>query len=256
MMPDFRVLALTACLASLAGCGERAPAKRTLVVLAAASCTDVMATLASDFHAAEIVTSCGGSGALARQILDGAPADLFVSASREWVELLARDDQLLAPPRLLCRNRLSCVAPAGSPLLSAGPRDALALAARLPADARVAIAVDGVPAGDYARQSLARTGALAALRPHLVGLPDVRAVLRAVTRGEVAAGFVYATDARAGGVATLFAFDPATHAPIDYLVAVPRTATSPELAAQLFDFVTGTAAARVLSAAGFAVEGR
>lgn len=241
-----------------AGCGEGSAAvpPPRLLVLAAASTTEVVTRLAADFQAATVQTSFGGSGALARQIEDGAPADLFVSASRRWVDELARRHLLLAAPRVLCRNQLVCVAGPGSALVQSPPADAGALAVRLPADARLAIADAGVPAGDYARQSLQATGALAALTPHLVAMTDVRAVLRAVAAGEVAAGFVYATDAGAAAVTPLFAFDPATHAPIEYLVAIPSTSREPGLAEALLDHLTGAAAAAVLTAAGFVVPGR
>ena len=98
-----------------------------------------------------------------------------------------------AASRAFVRNRLVCIAREGSALGRAPPSTPKELVARIATGDRIAIADAGVPAGDYARQSLAATGDLEALRPHLVGQEDVRAVLRAVDSGQAVAGFVYAT---------------------------------------------------------------
>ena len=144
--------------------------------------------------------SFGASSTLARQIRDGAPADVFLSASPDWVDFLREGGALAGEPIVLARNRLVCVASHGSPLAAQGAVDPRALLDRIGAEGRVAIADEGVPAGEYARAALAHLGLLDAFTPHLVGQPDVRAVLHAVEIGELGAGFVYSTDAKVADV--------------------------------------------------------
>jgi molybdate transport system substrate-binding protein len=242
-------------LALAAGAGRPARAQEapSVRVLAAASLTEVVEALAKRFEGARVVTSFGASSELARQIEDGAPADAFLSASPEWIDFLREAGALDGAPVVLARNRLVCVAPKGSPLAARGARDPKALLERLAEGDRVAIADAGVPAGEYARESLERLGLLDAYLPRLVGQKDVRAVLHAVEQGELQAGFVYATDARVASVETLFAFDPATHPPIEYQAAVLRGAANPAAARRFVAFLGGETARALLSDAGFAL---
>lgn len=246
-----------------------APGVTPLRVLAAASLTEVVEALASSFPDGAVEASFGASSDLARQIKDGAPADVFLSASPEWVDFLREAGTLVGEPVLFARNALVCVAPQDSPLATAEKtaaakpeaagsprvRDPRTLLARIEAgDEIVAIADAGVPAGDYARKALAKLGLAATFEKRLVGQKDVRAVLHAVEQGEVAAGFVYATDARIARVETLFAFDPATHPPIEYLAVVVRQADEPadsDLAQRFVAYLRSDAARARLSAAGF-----
>jgi molybdate transport system substrate-binding protein len=131
--------------------------------------------------------------------------------------------------------------------------DPRALLGRLAAGDLVAIADAGVPAGEYAREALAKLGLLDAYGPRLLGQKDVRAVLRLVAQGEVAAGFVYATDAKVALVERLFAFDPASHPPIEYHAAALRSASSPAEARRFLAFLREPDARVVLAEAGFAL---
>ncbi|HMB69384.1 MAG TPA: molybdate ABC transporter substrate-binding protein [bacterium] len=247
----FPVLAAALLLAPVA-CTERTPPLR---VLAAASLTDVVEALAPHFPGARVEASFGASSALARQIRDGAPGDVFLSASPEWIESLREADALAGAPVVLARNRLVCVAgEQGSPA-AAGVTDPGSLLSHLGGDGRAAIADRGVPAGEYARASLEALGLLDAFEPRLVGLGDVRAVLRAVESGELPAGFVYATDARTADVTVLFSLDPATHPPIEYQAAVLRGAAHPAEARAFLEFLHGDEARDALSAAGFEIPG-
>jgi molybdate transport system substrate-binding protein len=230
----------------------RAEADR-LAVFAAASLTEVVEALAKRFEGSRVVASFGSSGELARQIADGAPADVFLSASPEWVDFLREKGALDGEPVVLARNRLVCVAAQGSPLAARGAGDPRALLERLEEGDRVAIADAGVPAGDYARKALGHLGLLEAYGPRLIGQKDVRAVLHAVEQGELQAGFVYATDARVAAVELLFAFDPASHPPIEYRAAALRDAASPAEARRFLTFLRGEAARTLLADAGFAL---
>jgi len=123
--------------------------------------------------------SFGASGTLARQIEQGAPCDLFLSAAPEWVDVLT-----VRARRDLLRNRLVLVAPSPGPPPTDAPRG------------RVAIAdPDRAPAGRYAKEALTRLGWWEVL--NVIPTEDVRACLRLVELGEVDWGVVYATDARA-----------------------------------------------------------
>jgi molybdate transport system substrate-binding protein len=249
------VLASLLAFAVLAGPGRpaRAEGARGVRVLAAASLTEVVEALARRFEDAPVVASFGASSELARQIRDGAPADVFLSASPEWIDFLREAGALDGAPVVVARNRLVCIAPKPGPLAAGGVEDARALLGRLGKGDRVAIADAGVPAGDYARRSLEHLGVLEAYRALLVGQKDVRAVLHAVEQGELQAGFVYATDARLASVAVLFAFDPAGHPPIEYQAAALRGAADPALARRLLAFLSGPTARGLLADAGFAL---
>jgi molybdate transport system substrate-binding protein len=242
-----------ACIALLLlGTPARAQEAPGLRVLAAASLTEVIEALAQRFEGARVVTSFGASSELARQIADGAPADVFVSASPEWIDFLRERKALAGEPVLLARNRLVAIAPERSALAGSAV-DPRALLERLAPGDLVAIADAGVPAGEYARRALAHAGLLEAYVPRLVGQKDVRAVLNLVELGEVAAGFVYATDARRTRVVRLFDFDPASHPPIEVHAAALRSASSPDAARRFVAFLRSESARAVLDEAGFAL---
>ena len=203
-----------------AGCGRPAggaSGDEPLRIFAAASTAEWIGELALAFEGGAGQPVLGGSSDLARQIEAGAPADVFVSANRKWAEYLIEGGRAAGPARLVAGNRLVAVAGPGAGFEPARVGDPGALLQALPAGARLGIAVEGVPAGDYARAALDSLGLGAAAAPRLVGLADVRAVLRSVEAGDLPAGFVYASDARAAAVRVLFAFDPKLHPPIEYL---------------------------------------
>jgi molybdate transport system substrate-binding protein len=245
------LLAALLCASALAAPAGAGPDR--LTVYAAASLSEVVEAFAQGFPGARVRVSFGSSSELARQIEDGAPADVFLSASPDWIGFLREAGALAGEPVLLARNRLVCIAPEASPLAGRGAGDPAALLAALAPGDRVAIAVEGVPAGEYARKALAHLGLLEAYRPRLVGLKDVRAVLHAVEQGELPAGFVYATDAKVARVERLFAFDPAGHPPIEYHAAVLRGAANPQGARRFLAYLQGEAARELLAAAGFAL---
>lgn len=237
----------------LSACGSGSePRGEPLRVLAAASLTDVVGALAAAYDE-PVATSFGGSSALARQVRDGAPADVFLSASPQWIDYLREVDALAGEPIVLARNRLVAVAPRDGALAAAGVVDPQSLVDALAPDARVAIADEGVPAGEYARAALESTGLLAAFRPHLVGQSDVRAVLHAVEQSELAAGFVYATDAAVADVVVLFGFEAGRHPEIEYQAAALRGARQPDAARAFLDFLEGDTARGILSEASFQV---
>jgi molybdate transport system substrate-binding protein len=250
--PSFAAL-LAAVVASLTGSAAFAKQPPPLRVFAAASLTEVVEGLAERYGGARVKPSFGSSSALARQIRDGAPADVFLSANPDWIDFLREAGAIAGEPIALARNRLICIASRGGPLAGRGVADPRALLAAVGPDGRVAIADEGVPAGEYARAALAHLGLLDAFLPHLVGQQDVRAVLHAVEQGELPAGFVYATDAKVAAVETLFSFDPTTHPPIEYQAAAVRGARNPEEARRFLDYLRSETARSLLTNAGFAL---
>ena len=166
----------------LGGCGGSNDAE--LVVFAASSLADVAPAIDPD---ATLVL--GGSNDLAAQLRDGADADVFLSASAGPVEEL-REAGLVQEPEVFASNRLVIVVPAANPAGIEHVRDLDRSGVKL------VLGAPGVPIGDYAREALAGTEALA----QVVSLEeDVKGVLGKVRLGEADAGIVYATDATAAG---------------------------------------------------------
>jgi molybdate transport system substrate-binding protein len=236
------------------GCTAPKPAQQPVRVFAASSLTDVVETLVQRYDGA-VAMSFGGSSALARQIRDGAPADVFLSASPQWMDFLHQAGALADGPIVLARNCLVAISPPGNGLANTSPMDPRTLLERLAPDDRIAIADEGVPAGEYARAALESLSLLDAYRPHLVGQSDVRAVLHAVERGELPAGFVYSTDAEIAKVDILFAFDPADHPPIEYQAAALRGAADSEAARAFLTYLESETVRSLLAAAGFKLPG-
>lgn len=248
--------ALLSSLAALTACTNSEDvrdARPELTVFAASSVTEVVQKIAETFEPAQLRASFGASSDLARQIAEGAPADFYISASRIWIERLRDQGRIDGEPVVFATNELVAVAACGSSLAERGVRDVGMLLGSLADGDRVAIADEGVPAGDYARQALRAAGKLEGFGPRLVGLKDVRAVVHAVETGEAAAGFVYATDARIAEVERLFAFDPASHEPIEYLAGIVRSSPLPEAARAFLAHLRSDAARSVLVAAGFGI---
>lgn len=220
------------------------------VVLAASSLQEAMEDLADGWLAQghpRPVLSFAGSPALARQVEQGAPADLFVSADAEWMEYLAGKGLLRAgTQRVIAGNALVLVGPAGT-----APLDRAGLAPAL-ARGRIAMAdPEAVPAGKYGKAALERLGLWRDVAGRIVPAENVRAALKLVEREEVPYGVVYATDARASGkVAVAFRFAAGSHPPIVYPLAV--LAASQNAEAEAFaEFVASPEGQSLLARRGF-----
>lgn len=207
-----------------------APAARadTVVVFAAASLGRVLETLAQRFEGAsghDVVISAAGSSALARQIGAGAPADLFVSASTEWMDVVQAQG-LVAERVDLLGNTLVLVGPEGAASLTLNAQTDLVGAL---GGGRLSMAlVDAVPAGQYGRQALHSLGLWDAVAPHVAQTDNVRGALTLVLRGEAPMGVVYASDiVGLSGVTVVSPIDPALHDPIVYPLALLAEAADP-----------------------------
>jgi molybdate transport system substrate-binding protein len=236
----------------LAPAGLRA---QDLTVFAAASLTnaltDVCAAWARQGHPTPRL-SFAASSTLARQIEQGAPANIFASADERWMDDLARHDGVAPQTRRdLLRNDLVLVVPADAPRhVTIGP--GFDLVGFLGPTGRLATGDPAhVPVGIYARQALERLGVWSSVAQRIAPTDDVRAALLLVERGEAPAGIVYGTDAaisRRVVVAGVFPAD--SHDPITYPFAVTRSGDTPEARA-LLDFMAGPEARRLFAKYGF-----
>lgn len=222
-----------------------------LLVFAAASTKTVLEDIAQDWRTQSgqgLVLSFAGSSALARQIQNGAPADVFLSASPEWMDLLERDG-LLHPGtrRDLLGNRLVVVAHgADQPPL---PLSDLPAALQ---DTRLAMAlVDAVPAGQYGKAALMSLGLWDSIAPRVAQTDNVRSALALVALGEAGFGIVYATDAMASGAVSVVAtIDPGLHPTIVYPIAAVAGAQT-DLADAFLDYLRSPAALQKMRDHGF-----
>lgn len=214
-------------LAPAATAAERGP-----VVMAAASLQEAL-TAAADAWAAKgharPLLSFAGSSALARQIIAGAPADLFLSADEPWMDAVAKAGLLRPGTRTtLLGNRLVLVGPASGRLrLTPAPGFPLA---RALGGGRLALAdPDAVPAGKYAKAALTALGVWRGVAGRLAPAENVRAAMALVEHGAAPLGIVYATDARASKrVRVVGVFPTSSHPPIRYPVALLKASRHPD----------------------------
>jgi molybdate transport system substrate-binding protein len=225
-----------------------------LLVFAAASLKNALDEAAASWAGSVGVrTSYAASSALARQLEQGAPADLFISADTDWMDWVAARHLIRADTRLdLLGNRLVLIAPAasGKPLAL---RNGMDLAGAL-GGGRLAIAdPDVVPAGKYGKAALEALGVWDQVRQHLARAENVRAALAFVARGEAPLGIVYASDAVAEpGVKVAAAFASDQHPPIVYPVAVTAISKNPE-AGRFLAFLASDVARPIFEKYGFTV---
>jgi molybdate transport system substrate-binding protein len=253
------VIAALAAPLLLASCSDPAPKpaadEASPIVFAAASLTDVLQTV-GDLYAAEGHPeprfSFAGSSALAKQLEQGAEADIFISADEAWMDYAAEKSLIDPATRVtLLTNELVLVAPAGAPIkldLAKGMDLAGALGG-----GKLALADPGsVPAGKYAREALAHLGAWDAVASDVARAENVRSALRFVETGDAAAGVVYATDAAAAGGAlqVVGVFPPESHTPITYPAALlAEKSDGPGTA--FLDFLVSDVARKAFADAGF-----
>jgi molybdate transport system substrate-binding protein len=240
-----------------AACDSKSPTVRpVLTVYAAASTTEAITEAAKNFEQSRgvaVTTNFGSSSMLAKQIMGGARADIFLSADEEWMDELSKAGMIQDGTRVdLLANTLVLVAPKGKTLQVKMSKD-FDLAAALPKPGRIALGDPShVPAGRYAQQALESLGWWPALKDRILPGQDVRATLRLVELGEADAGVVYATDAKVSQKVEVIAIFPeGTHAPIRYPIAAWRNA-GPE-ASNFIAFLRSPEGARFFTDRGFTI---
>jgi molybdate transport system substrate-binding protein len=223
-----------------------------LTVSAAASLTHAFKDIGTGFEAAHpdtrVLFNFGASGALLQQIAKGAPVDVFASADLETMQQ-AEQQQLVRPGARVAfvSNSLVVIVPRDA---TSVPRALADLAA--PGMKKVAIGIPAsVPVGRYTKAVLEKARLWSALEPRTIGAQSVRQALDYVARGEVDAGFVYATDAAIVPGKVRVAFVVPTDAPVVYPIAPVAASTNPAGAQKFVAYVLSPTAQAVLAKHGF-----
>jgi len=197
--------------------------------------------------------SYAASPALARQLEQGAPADLFISADTDWMDYVSQRNLIKADTRVnLLGNRIVLIAPRDSKVtVEVKPGVDLA---KVLGGGRLAIAnVDAVPAGKYGKAALEKLAAWDGVKDKVAQAENVRAALLLVSRGEAPLGIVYATDAAADPKVRIVGEFPAdSHPPIIYPAALTRDSKSPDARA-FFEFLKSSRARPAFEKQGFTV---
>lgn len=253
----FMALALLGVTAHPAAAQKADAETRTVTVFAAASLKNALEAVSAAFAATggKAVASYAASSALAKQIEQGAPADIFVSADLDWMDYLAGKGLINPDTRAeLLGNTLVLVAPKSSTLnISIEP--GMKLAEALGADGRLAVAeTSSVPAGKYAKEALQSLGVWTTVENRLAPTENVRAALALVSLGETPFGIVYRTDAMAdANVRIAGTFPASSHKPIVYPVAAVKGGPNGKEAEAYLHFLRGPAARGIFEKQGFEV---
>jgi molybdate transport system substrate-binding protein len=252
-----RLLAVIAFSVALLGPPPSSMAQEQITVYAAASLKNALDDTSTAFTKAtgvKVVASYEASSALAKQIEQGAPADIFISADLRWMDYVAERKLIKPETRVnLLGNKLVLIAPASSRLDHVTIGQGFDLA-RLAGNERIAVAdVKAVPAGLYAKAALEKLGAWAAAEPKLAQAENVRATLAFVARGETPLGIVYETDAKVEPkVKVVGTFPDGSYPPVTYPVAATAGGSKASVERYL-GFLRSGAAKSIFEKYGFSV---
>jgi molybdate transport system substrate-binding protein len=227
---------------------------KSLTVFAAASMKNALDDIDAAYTAktgVKVVASYAASSALAKQIEQGAPADIFASADTDWMDYATSKKNINEPSRVnLLGNSIVLIAPKDSKIETVTIAPGFDLA-KLAGDGKIATGdVKAVPVGKYAKAALEKLGAWQAAEPKFAMAESVRAALTLVARGEAALGIVYSTDAKIEpGVKIVGIFPPDSHPAIIYPIAA--TATAKTEATDYLAFLRSSAAKTIFEKYGF-----
>jgi molybdate transport system substrate-binding protein len=227
-------------------------APRPILMFAAASTTNALNEIKAQFTketGIAVQTNYASSSTLAEQVVQGAEADLLLSADTKWADYLAKKDQVARQEDLL-GNRLVIVVPADSKIDIMRPEDLLAAGIE-----HLALGEpQSVPAGIYAKQALTRLGLWDQLRAKVVSAEDVRQALTYVETGSAEAGIVYATDAAIGKKVKVVAEIPEDlTGPVRYPLVLLKAGEGRAAAQSFYRYLSSPAAAKVFQKYGFTV---
>jgi molybdate transport system substrate-binding protein len=228
-----------------------------VMVFAAASTTNAVneiGTLFKEKGGAGITSSFASSSTLAKQIEQGAPASVFISADEDWMNYLSQRKLIAENSRVnLLGNSLVLIAPA-----SGAAQENITVGKELVGlvgNGRIAVGdPDHVPAGKYAKAALVKLNIWKDIEPRLARASDVRGALALVERGEAAYGIVYSTDAAiTKKVKIVGQFPPDSYSPVVYPIALIAANVHPA-ARSFLDFIKGDEARKVFTKYGFTVK--
>jgi molybdate transport system substrate-binding protein len=251
-------LSVAAVLAWAAGPIPAAAQGKDVLVFAAASLKNALDEVAAQWQRAsgkQVKISYAASNTLIKQIEQGAPADIFISADLDRMDYGAQKNLIKPDTRSnLLGNRLVLVAPKDASL-SVDIKLGLDLAALLKGGRLSMANVDAVPAGKYGKTALEKLGAWDGVKDKIAQADNVRAALLMVSRGEAPLGIVYQTDAAADpSVKIVATFPENTHPPITYPFALTKDSTNPDAAAFL-NYIKSPAARPAFEKQGFTILG-
>ena len=255
-MPALRQTALAALL--LLPTAARAD---EITVFAAASLKTALDAVAADWQARSghtAVIAYAGSSALAKQIQQDAPADIFISASTQWMDTLATGDLILPDSRRdILGNTLVLIAHGrdAAPVSIAPGFD---LAGLLGGGKLSMAMVDSVPAGQYGKAALESLGIWTSVEAQVAQSDNVRAALSLVALGEAPYGIVYGSDAVADdgaddAVSVVGTFPADSHTPIIFPAAITRASANPDVAADFIAHLSSDAGDAIFAAQGFVI---
>jgi len=237
-----------------AAASPAAAQEKSLTVFAAASMKNALDEINTAYTAktgVKLTVSYGPSSGLAKQIEQGAPADVFVSADTDWMDYAISKKNINEPTRVnLLGNSIVLIAPKDSKIDNVAIGQNFDLA-KLAGDGKIATGdVKSVPVGKYAKAALEKLGSWQAAEPKFAMADNVRAALLLVARNEAALGIVYSTDAKVEpGVKVVGTFPADSHPAIIYPVAATTTAKAET--ADYLAFLRSTAAKTILEKYGF-----
>ncbi|GIP60097.1 molybdate ABC transporter substrate-binding protein [Paenibacillus woosongensis] len=235
------------------GCSTASDEQVELTISAAASLTDAMKEIQASYEAqhpaVKLTFNFGGSGALQKQIEQGAPVDLFLSAAANNMNLLLDQNIIDAKQHMnLLTNKLVVVIPDDQSDEIQGLEDLKDTRIKM-----IAVGIpESVPAGSYAREALMSAGLWDILQPKMVQAKDVRQVLQYVETGNADAGFVYESDALTSAkVKIALPVDPAIYTPVEYPIGVIKSTKHGKEAAELYNYLQSKEALDVFVKYGF-----
>ncbi|WP_025120225.1 MULTISPECIES: molybdate ABC transporter substrate-binding protein [unclassified Serratia (in: enterobacteria)] len=230
-------------------------AAEKITVFAAASLTNALQDIATEYQKGkdvEVVSSFASSSTLARQIEQGAPADMFISADQQWMDYAIDKQQMVKDTRYtLLGNELVLIA------AKSAKQDKITINkqtdwAKLLNGGRLSVGdPDHVPAGLYAKEALQNLGAWTTLEPQLARANNVRSAMAMVEREEAPLGIVYGSDAVASDKVKVIAIFPEdSHKPVEYPMAIVKDHQTPAVTA-FYDYLKSPQAAAIFERYGF-----
>ena len=242
----------------IAGLGFSFAASAKVTVFAAASMTDALQQVAKDYAKQnpknEVVFSFASSSTLAKQVEEGAPADIFVSASNKWMKYLSEKDLTVKETeKVLVGNDLVLIAPAKSAVNSVDIEKGEWINALK--DSYLSVGDPAhVPAGQYAEEALSKLNLWDKVQERLARAKDVRGALALVERAEAPYGIVYSTDAKISQqVKTVAVFPVDSHKPVVYPVSILKDHDNTD-ARDFLKYLESDAAKKVLVGYGFSAK--